>query len=30
MKYKIFAGTCLLLIGIFAASSFYYKAQQAK
>ncbi len=30
MKYKIFAATCLVLIGIFAATSFYYKAQQAK
>ena len=30
MKYKIFAATCLILIGIFAATSFYYKAQQAK
>ncbi len=30
MKYKIFAGTCLVLIGIFAATSFYYKGQQAR
>ena len=30
MKYKIFAGTCLVLIGIFAATSFYYKNQQAR
>jgi len=30
MKYKIFAGTCLVLIGIFAATSFYYKGQQAE
>ena len=30
MKYKIFAGTCLVLIGIFAATSFYYKGQQVK
>jgi len=30
MKYKIFAGTCLLLIGIFAATSLYYKNQQTK
>jgi len=30
MKYKIFAGTCLVLIGIFAATSFYYKDQQAE
>jgi len=30
MKYKIFAGTCLILIGIFLATSFYYKAEQAK
>ncbi len=30
MKYKIFAGTCLVLIGLFAATSLYYKNQQAK
>ncbi len=30
MKYKIFAGTCLVLLGIFAAFSFYYKDQQAQ
>jgi len=30
MKYKIFAGTCLVLIGIFAATSFYYKGQQVR
>jgi len=30
VKYKIFAGTCLVLIGIFLASSFYFKDQQAK
>ncbi len=30
MKYKIFAGTCLVLIGIFAATGLYYKNQQAK
>lgn len=30
MKYKIFAGTCLILIGIFAATGFYYKSQQAR
>ena len=30
MKYKIFAGTCLALIGLFAATSFYFKNQQAK
>ncbi len=30
MKYKIFAGTCLVLIGIFVATSFYYKNQQAQ
>jgi protein-disulfide isomerase len=30
MKYKIFAGACLLLIGIFAATSLYYKNQQTK
>jgi protein-disulfide isomerase len=28
MKYKIFAGTCLVLIGLFAATSYYYKDQQ--
>jgi protein-disulfide isomerase len=30
MKYKIFAGTCLVLIGIFLTTSFYYKDQRAK
>lgn len=30
MKYKIFAGTCLVLIGIFAATSLYYKNQLAQ
>lgn len=30
MKYKIFAGTCLVLIGIFLATSFYYKNQKAR
>ncbi len=30
MKYKIFAGTCLVLIGLFLATSFYYKDQQAR
>jgi len=30
MKYKIFAGTCLALVGLFLATSFYYKDQQAK
>ncbi len=30
MKYKIFAGTCLVLIGIFAATSLYYKNQQTQ
>jgi protein-disulfide isomerase len=30
MKYKIFAGTCLVLIGIFAATGLYYKNQQSK
>jgi protein-disulfide isomerase len=30
MKYKIFAGTCLVLIGLFAATSLYYKNQQAR
>lgn len=30
MKYKIFAGTCLVLIGIFAATSVYYKKQQTQ
>jgi len=29
MKYKIFAGICLLFIGIFAATSFYFKNEQA-
>ncbi len=30
MKYKIFAGTCLVLIALFLITSFYYKDQQAK
>ncbi|MBT3176053.1 MAG: thioredoxin domain-containing protein [Desulfobacula sp.] len=30
MKYKIFAATCLVLIGIFWATSYYYKVQQAR
>lgn len=30
MKFKLFAGTCLILVGIFLATGFYYKAQQAK
>jgi protein-disulfide isomerase len=30
MKYKIFAGTCLVLIGLFVATSLYYKNQQAR
>ncbi|MCG8683801.1 MAG: DsbA family protein [Desulfobacterales bacterium] len=30
MKYKIFAGICLLFIGLFAATSFYYKKDQAR
>lgn len=30
MKYKIFAGTCLVLIGLFVATSLYYKHQQAQ
>ena len=30
MKYKIFAGTCLVLIGLFAATSLYYKNEQAR
>ncbi len=30
MKYKIFAGTCLVLLGIFAAFSFYYNYQQTQ
>ncbi len=30
MKYKIFAGTCLVLIGIFVATSLYYKEEQAR
>ena len=30
MKYKIFAGTSLVLIGLFAATSLYYKNKQAR
>ncbi|MBU1698406.1 MAG: DsbA family protein [Proteobacteria bacterium] len=30
MKYKIFAGTCLVLIGLFVATSLYYKNQQSR
>ncbi len=30
MKYKIFAGACIVLIGLFAATSLYYKDRQAK
>ena len=30
MKYKIFAGTCLVLIGLFVALSLYYKNEQAR
>ena len=30
MKYKIFAGICLVFVGIFAATSFYYKKEQAR
>ncbi len=30
MKYKIFSGTCLVLIGIFAATGLYYKNQQSR
>jgi len=30
MKYKIFAGTCLALIGLFVVTSLYYKKEQAK
>lgn len=30
MKYKIFAGTCLALIGLFVVTSLYYKKKQAK
>ncbi len=30
MKYKIFAGTCLVLIAIFAVTSLYYKNQQSQ
>ncbi len=30
MKYKIFAGTCLVLIGIFVAFSLYYKNEQVR
>jgi protein-disulfide isomerase len=30
MKYKIFAGTCIVLVAIFAGTAFYYKSQEAK
>ncbi len=30
MKYKIFAGTCLILIGLFVATSLYYRKEQAR
>ncbi len=30
MKYKIFAGTCLVLVGLFVVTSLYYKKEQAK
>lgn len=30
MKYKIFAATCLVLIGLFAIAGVYYKKQQAR
>ncbi len=30
MKYKIFAGTCLVLIAIFVATSLYYRDQQSQ
>lgn len=30
MKYKIFAGICLALIGLFVATSLYYKNEQAR
>jgi len=30
MKYKIFGGICLVFVGIFAATSFYYKNEQAR
>ena len=30
MKYKIFAGTCFAVIGLFVVTSLYYKKEQAK
>lgn len=30
MKYKIFGGTCLVLIGLFVALSLYYKNEQVR
>jgi len=30
MKYKIFGATCILLIGLFAGTTLYYKKQQAQ
>ena len=30
MKYKIFAGICLAFVGLFVATTFYYKNEQAQ
>ncbi|MCF6245760.1 MAG: DsbA family protein [Desulfobacula sp.] len=30
MKYKIFAGTCIVLIGLFVVTGLYYKKEQAR
>jgi len=30
MKYKIFAGICLAFVGLFVATAFYYKNEQAQ
>lgn len=30
MKYKIFAGTCLVFVALFAGTAFYYKSQETK
>ena len=30
MKYKIFAGTCIILIALFAGTALYYKGEQAR
>ncbi len=30
MKYKIFSGTCIVLVAIFAGTAFYYKSQETK